>query len=134
VDDEASVRRAVQRLLRACGFRATIFSSAEAFLARNPPEPLDCLVLDVWMDGMNGLELQATLAARGESIPVILITAHDDPLTRERGLQGGAIAYLTKPFDDGVLLEAIRRALGQAETDEGAARPSPGSTGASAAY
>jgi FixJ family two-component response regulator len=133
VDDEASVRRAVQRLLRAWGFWVTSFSSAEAFLARDPPVPPDCLVLDVWMDGMTGLDLQATLTARGEPIPIILITAHDDPLTRQRGLQGGAIAYLTKPFDDMVLLGAIRRALGLTPANESEANPSPESQGPSAA-
>src|SRR5262249_9321592 len=84
------------------------------------------------MDGMTGLDLQATLAARGEPIPIILITAHDDPLTRQRGLRGGAIAYLTKPFDDMVLLKAIRQALGLTPADESEDNPSPESRGPSA--
>jgi FixJ family two-component response regulator len=115
VDDEAAVRRALERLLRASGFRVTSFTSAEAFLARDPRDAPDCLVLDIWMEGMSGLDLQAALAARGERIPTIIITAHDDPLTRERSLRAGAGAYLTKPFDEKELIEAIQRASGDSQ-------------------
>jgi FixJ family two-component response regulator len=111
VDDEAGMRRAVGRLLRASGFRVTSFPSAEAFLARDPPDAPDCLVLDIRMPGMSGTDLQMTLAARGEAIPTVVITAQDDPRTRARSLAAGAAAYLTKPFDECELIGAIQQAL-----------------------
>jgi FixJ family two-component response regulator len=111
VDDETGVRRALERLLRASGFRVTGFPSAEAFLARDPPDAPDCLVLDIGMPGMSGIDLQVTLAARGESIPTVVITAQDDPRTRARSLAAGAAAYLTKPLDECELIGAIQQAL-----------------------
>jgi FixJ family two-component response regulator len=112
VDDEAGVRRALERLLRASGFRVTSFPSAEAFLDRDPPDPPDCLVCDIWLDGMSGTELQTTLAAQGQQIPTVIITAHDDSLTQARSMAAGAVAYLTKPVDEVDLIGAIQSALG----------------------
>jgi FixJ family two-component response regulator len=117
VDDEAIVRRALERLLRASGFRVTTFPSAEAFLAHLAADRPDCLVLDLHLGGMTGLNLQGALASRGDPIPCIVITAHDDPLTRSRCLLAGAVAYLAKPFDDSELIEPILRALGVTPTD-----------------
>jgi FixJ family two-component response regulator len=111
VDDEGIVRRAVERLLRASGFRVTTFSSAEAFLAGLDGERPDCLVVDVHLGGMSGIDLQHALSSRRETIPVVTITAHDDPATRDGCLQAGTIAYLTKPFDERELIGAIQHAL-----------------------
>ena len=117
VDDEAIVRRALERLLRASGFRVTTFPSAEAFLKHMAADRPDCLVLDLHLGGMSGLCLQAALTSRGDSIPCIVITAHDDPLTQSRCLMAGAVAYLTKPFDDSELIEPIQKALECAPTE-----------------
>jgi FixJ family two-component response regulator len=106
------VCRALTRLLRANGFCVSSFASAEAFLAREATDQPDCLVLDLNLGGMSGLELQAALAAGAEQEPWIVITAHDSPLTRAHCLQAGAAAYLVKPFDDRQLIDAIDRALG----------------------
>jgi FixJ family two-component response regulator len=111
VDDEVIVRRALERLLRASGFRVGTFPSAEVFLAGLVANRPDCLVLDIHLGRMSGLELQASLSGKGERIPCVMITAHDDPLTRERCLRAGVAAYLTKPFDDWQLIDAIKQAL-----------------------
>jgi two-component system response regulator FixJ len=106
VDDDDSFRRAVARLIGLWGYRTTTFESVEEYLRREI-EP-DCIVLDVHMEGMSGLELQATLAGRRKTIPIIFVTAQDDPVTRQRALDAGAVAYLEKPFEDYRLLEALQ--------------------------
>lgn len=111
VDDDASVLRALSRLLGGAGFAVRAFGSAEAFLGLEHPETISCLVLDIQMPGLSGFDLQERLADAGLSIPIIFITAHDDALTRERARKG-AVAYLPKPFDAHSLLKAIARALG----------------------
>jgi two-component system, LuxR family, response regulator FixJ len=114
VDDDVSVRRALIRLIRSVGLEPIAFASAEAFLQTDPPQQPCCLVLDVRLSGMTGLELLEQLAASGASLPAILITAHDDAQVRARASHAGVIAYLRKPFDDEALLAAIQQALGGA--------------------
>lgn len=111
IDDDASLLRALRRLLSAGGFRVCTFASAEDFLESAKPTPA-CLVLDVHLGGLSGLDLQERLLASGRRIPVVFITAHDDAATRERARRAGAIDYLRKPFNDESLLAGIRRALG----------------------
>jgi FixJ family two-component response regulator len=118
IEDDPSFRRAVTRLLSLRGFDAEAFASAEEFLQRGAPARVSCLILDIHLEGMNGFELQAELAASPESAPIIFITAFDDPTTRRRALEAGAAGYLQKPFDDSALLDAINRAVGsQREAD-----------------
>ena len=115
VDDDASLLRAMRRLLHSFGYEVLIFLSAEAFLAQDAPTADACLLLDIFLPGMSGIELSATLAASGRSIPTVLMTAHDDESTRRLVCEVDATAILYKPFDEDVLLEAIARALTNAE-------------------
>jgi FixJ family two-component response regulator len=109
VEDDPSFLRALGRLLGAAGFRVATFASAEAFLASESAGAMSCLVLDVHLGGMSGFDLQQRLAAAGAPIPTIFITAHDDPITRERARSG--VAYLRKPFREDALIGAIQQAL-----------------------
>jgi FixJ family two-component response regulator len=112
VDDDESIRESLRGLIRSVGLAVTVFASAEEFLRSEERGKTDCLILDVRMPGMNGLELQHQLAASEHDIPIIFITAHaSDEGARARALSDGAVAYLTKPFDDGALLEAINAAM-----------------------
>ena len=111
VDDDASVRRGLERLLRSAGLSVVTFASAEQFLALCRREVLSCLILDVHLGGMSGLELLARLNVADSTVPVILITAHDDPQTSDAIEQSGAAGYLRKPFDDRVLIGAIMDAV-----------------------
>ena len=111
VDDDAAVRRTTARLIEAFGFRAAAFESADEFLASDQMSEASCLVADVEMPGMSGLELQSHLAAAGRGIPIIFITAYDRKEWRQRAMQAGAIAFLTKPFTEELLLQTIRAAL-----------------------
>ncbi len=108
VDDDESVREATTSLLRSNGFRAENFSSAEDFLNSPLVGKTRCLLLDIAMPGMGGLELQRRLAAAGLQIPIIFITAHDSPGIRRQAMQAGAASFLPKPFSEDALLEAIR--------------------------
>jgi FixJ family two-component response regulator len=109
VDDDHSVRRALRRLLRLAGFSAETFESAEEFLRSASLLLTACLVLDIHLNGgMTGFELQAKLTTDRVVIPIIFITANDDASTRERAAHCGAVAYLCKPFDEALLLDAIR--------------------------
>jgi len=110
VDDEELVRRALTRLLRSAGLAVRPFASGREFLARRRDEPLDCLVLDLNMPGLNGLEVQRRLRRLGDTLPVVFITAQDDPAIRGLCLEAGASACLCKPLDRQTLLEAIGRA------------------------
>lgn len=112
VDDDVSVRRALRRLITAAGYQVETFGSAKDFLRSMPSLRAACLVLDIYLDGMDGFELQARLAADRVEIPVIFMTAHDDPATRERIRRSAVAGYLGKPFDGEELLEAIRRVAG----------------------
>ena len=115
VDDDESVREATTSLLKSNGFRAEVFSSAEDFLASGCLDETRCLILDVQMPGMNGLELQRRLASENRSIPIIFISAHDNQEVRKQATRSGAIDFLPKPFSEEALLRAIRDALGMAK-------------------
>ena len=113
IDDDASVRRSTTLLIESLGFQAAAFESAESFLESDQLHETSCLIVDVQMPGMNGLQLQSHLAAAGYKIPIIFITAHDNKESRQQALQAGAVAFLGKPFSDELLLQIIRAALRQ---------------------
>jgi FixJ family two-component response regulator len=111
VDDDVSVRRAVRRMVRSGGYAVQSFPSAREFIDALALGRPACVVLDIHLDGMSGLELERRLAADGAGIPIVFITGHDDEVTRGRVRQSGALAYLRKPFDKRALLDAIGKAL-----------------------
>jgi FixJ family two-component response regulator len=111
VDDDASIRRSVRNLLLSLGFRVETFDSAEAFLGSAQREHTGCLVLDLRMPGMDGLDLLAHLAKVGQRVPAVILTAHGDDDARDRALQAGAVAFLDKPFPSAALIEAVNSAL-----------------------
>src|SRR5579863_7711728 len=111
VDDDESIRRTTTFLIESLGFRAAAFDSAERFLKSGQLHNTSCLILDVQMPGMNGLQLQSELAAAGYRIPIIFITSYDDKESRGRAMQAGAVAFLGKPFSDEQLLQTVRSAL-----------------------
>src|SRR5579862_313210 len=111
VDDDDSLRVALQGLLKATGFPAEAYASAEEFLKSGQQQQTACLIADIRMPGMSGLELQAKLNAEHCRIPTIFITAHGDTKMRMQALRAGAVEFLAKPFDDEVLLESVRAAL-----------------------
>ena len=111
VDDDELMRGALQGLLKAVGLPAQTFASAEEFLNSGLQRETACLIADIRMPGMSGLELQAKLNAERCRIPTIFITAHGDAKMRMQALRAGAAEFLTKPFDDEVLLENVRAAL-----------------------
>jgi FixJ family two-component response regulator len=111
VDDEVSMLRALGRLLRSAALTAVTYTSAEEFLRSGLQQRLGCLVLDVQMPGMTGLDLMAHLATSGVTLPVIILTGLEDEQLRLRALQAGVIVYLQKPFEDDALLQAIQLAL-----------------------
>ena len=111
VDDDDLMRGALQGLLKAVGLPARAFASAEEFLESGQQHETACLIADIRMSGMSGLELQAKLNAERLWIPTIFITAHGDERMRMQALRSGAVEFLAKPFDDEVLLESVRAAL-----------------------
>ena len=111
VDDDRSVRNAVGRLLQSVGFRVALFATAEDFLQAPQHQETACLIVDLCMPGMNGLELQRQLAVRQRHLPIIFISAYGDANTRAQALQAGAVAFLHKPFRNTVLLDTIDAAL-----------------------
>lgn len=111
VDDDESLRRSVRNLLSSVGFRVETFASAQEFLESPHRSTTGCLVLDLRMIGMNGLDLLRHLAATGSRIPVIILTAHGDEEARRQALEAGAVAFLGKPFRSDALLDAVRTAL-----------------------
>jgi FixJ family two-component response regulator len=111
VDDDDSMRNALDGLLKAVGFPARAFASAEEFLKSGEQHQTSCLIADIRMPGMSGLELQAQLNAESCKIPIIFITAHGDAKMRMQALRAGAVEFLSKPFDEEVLLESVRAAL-----------------------
>ena len=113
VDDDPSSRSALGRLLKSAGFQVKLFASAQEFLDFDPVEPEAVMILDVRMPGLNGLELQKRLMDRGETLPIIFLTAFEDPQARRAALQRGAVAFLQKPVDEKVLFEAIMKAHAQ---------------------
>jgi FixJ family two-component response regulator len=114
VDDDASVARALQRLIRSAGYLVETFASAREFLGSRPSTRTACLVLDIYLEGMTGFELQEQMKLDRLAIPIIFMTAHDDATTRERVRRSGMAGYLVKPFDGQVLLAAILRVAGPA--------------------
>jgi FixJ family two-component response regulator len=112
VDDDEAVRESVRGLLRSVRFGVEVFASAEDFLRSLRAAETHCLILDVRMPGMSGLELQDRLAASHPEIPIIFITSHGDEELRSRALRGGAVDYLLKPFSEEALLNAVQTALG----------------------
>lgn len=111
VDDDASVRRAVRRLLLSLQYPVRLFASAEQFLDQTHSGTPGCLILDQRLPGISGLQLQRKLAEQAWRLPVIFITAHEDSRSREAALQGGAIDYLSKPFECDKLLQGVLSAL-----------------------
>jgi len=111
VDDDDLMRSALQGLLKAVGMSAQAFASAEEFLQSGQYHQTACLIADIRMPGMSGLELQAKLNAEHCRIPTIFITAHGDAKMRMQALRAGAVEFMAKPFDDEVLLESVRAAL-----------------------
>jgi FixJ family two-component response regulator len=111
VDDDASVREAMFGLVRSLGFDAATFSSAEDFLQSDQLASTLCLITDVQMPGLSGVELQSHLISRGSPIPIIFVTAFPEERIEARVRQAGAIGFLSKPFDDETLIECLDRAL-----------------------
>jgi FixJ family two-component response regulator len=116
VDDDPSVRKALARLVKAAGYRVEVFGSAREFLARPPQEDPRCLLLDVRMPGLTGLELQEALAIAGRRMSIVFISGHGDIVGSVKAMKGGAIDFLTKPIDVQELLGAIERAVTKALT------------------
>jgi FixJ family two-component response regulator len=111
VDDDGAMRISLEDLIRSVGLRAQGFPSAEAFLGSNQLQETDCLILDMHLPGISGLELQHQLAATNSHLPIIFITAHENEAWRRQALDAGAVAFLVKPFYEEALLDAIDAAL-----------------------
>jgi FixJ family two-component response regulator len=111
IDDDANVRASIQGLLKSVGLRSESFETAEEFLRIKEPDGVSCLVLDVSLPGVSGLELQRKLADAGVRIPIIFITGHGDIPMTVKAIKSGAVEFLTKPFDDEDLLNAIQQAF-----------------------
>jgi FixJ family two-component response regulator len=116
IDDDESVRKALKRLLRAVNLDADAFASGREFLDSMASHVPDCVVLDLHMPGMSGLDVQGQLARKDLQIPIVVITGHDEPQARAQCLAAGAAAYLRKPLDDEALLAAIERAASPARS------------------
>ena len=111
VDDDVSIQKALRRLIKTMGVAAEVFSSARDFLNYPYEELQSCLILDIRMPGLSGLDLQKQLSARGSAIPIIFVSAHDDDRVQAQALKAGALAFLVKPFDDQELLNVLAAAL-----------------------
>lgn len=111
VDDDAGIRDALSLLISLRGLRAQVFASAEDFLATYQPQWRGCLLADLQMPGMSGLDLQAELKARGHTLPVVVLTAHGDVATTRAALKNGALDFLEKPVDDAVLIDVLGNAI-----------------------
>jgi FixJ family two-component response regulator len=117
VEDDPSMRTSVERLLNAHGFATEVYSSAEAFLRREAASRIGCIVLDINLGGMSGIELRRHLKGAGSRVPVIFITAVDDKALELEGTEAGCVAYLHKPFPAASLIGAVNKALGPAPSD-----------------
>jgi len=125
VDDDASVRKSLSRLLDSLGLRTETFASAEEFLKREQYKGIGCILLDVFMPGLSGIDLQDELAKADDSMPIIFITGHGSIPMSVRAMKQGAVDFLPKPFDENQLLDAVRSALekdSQAKAERAAAR------------
>ena len=122
IDDDLSVSKTTALLVESLGFRAAAFGSAEAFLGSGQLRDTSCLIVDVQMPGMGGLELQSHLAAAGCRIPIIFMTAYHEREAYQRAMRAGAVAFLGKPFTDEQLLRTIRSALAQTKGGMGTPR------------
>jgi FixJ family two-component response regulator len=111
VEDDPGMRRGIERLLNALVFEVEVYDSAEAFLARDPDSRIGCLVLDIHLPGMSGLELRNRLTAADSALPVIFITANDNDAVETVAIQAGCAAYLHKPFPANLLVTAVTNAL-----------------------
>ena len=111
VDDDDAVRKATKALIRSLGYRVATFASAEEFLESEWLRDTSCVISDVHMPGLNGVELQARLAAGGHRIPMIFITAFPDDRMRDRAMRSGAISFMSKPYSDANLIVCLDRAL-----------------------
>ena len=111
VDDDASIREALKSLMRSVRYNVEAFASAEEFLASERVKDTDCLILDVYLPGMNGFELQNHLNGEGAGIPIVFITAHSEEDSRQRALKGGAVELLAKPVRREALFKAIQSAI-----------------------
>jgi len=120
VDDDAGVRKALERLLRAAGRASETFASADAVIERLPHERPSCLVLDVRLPGLSGIDLQRELTRNGSAVPIVFITGHGDVTMGVEAMKAGAVDFLQKPFDNAALLEAIDRAVDRHERHRGA--------------
>lgn len=118
VDDDDSIRRALGRLFRAEGLTAEAFMSGEAFLAALPTEASGCVVMDIRMPGLTGYDVQERLRSRGQTIPVIALSAQDDSEARQRARELGAVAFFRKPVDDQALLDSIHWLFSAPEPDK----------------
>jgi FixJ family two-component response regulator len=119
VEDDPSMRTSLERLLDAHGFLTQGYPSAEAFLHRDTASRISCLVLDIHLGGMSGIELRSRLKEAGSSLPVIFITAVDDAALERQGAKAGCVAYLHKPFSAALFIGAVNRALGVGEAPTG---------------
>ena len=113
IDDDESVRHAIRRLIQSAGWKAVTFATAEEFVHSGAQPPPCCLIVDVRLPGLSGLELKERLDAEGRILPVIFITAYANAQIREQALQAGAIAFLSKPFEEQALLDALALAVGE---------------------
>jgi FixJ family two-component response regulator len=111
IDDDASVRRSLQRLLTANGFRVAAFADAQSYLDHPPDDPFSCIILDIRMPGMDGLELQTHLGEIGQSVPIVFLTGHGDIPMSVQAVKAGAADFLTKPVDETVLLAAVNESV-----------------------
>jgi FixJ family two-component response regulator len=126
VDDDESVCRALERLVRSLGMAAETYTSGADFVEQIESLPsfnVDCVILDVQMPGLNGIEVQTRLRRIRKDIPVVFITAHDDRVSRERALAGGAVAFLRKPCNDALIIQTLDAALGRRGADEQPGEP-----------
>jgi len=133
VDDEPAIRDSLAMLLRSVGLASELHADARAFLGAFQPRPHACLVADVRMPGMSGIELMETLRARGMRLPVIIITGHGDIAMAVRAMKAGASDFIEKPFNDQTLLDAVHRALAPPQTADAPADASPADAGSETA-
>jgi FixJ family two-component response regulator len=122
VDDDESVRLAIRSLLHSLGFKVEMFASAEDLLGSARLDDIACLTIDVRLPGMSGLDLQRQLLAAKRELPMIFISAHDDPVARRQAVAAGALAFLRKPFSEKALIDAVRSGLSRAK---GGSRSNP---------